>query len=73
MRQAFLHGSFGKLRTVVGQIFYKKNGGIGRVVAEDLIAVEAKEFDEALIYNPAFTGGLTPQEYIDSIWSADVG
>jgi hypothetical protein len=62
----------GRRVIVTGLIFYRKDGSIGRVYASDLILVEAKRFDETDLYNRHFTDGLAPQDYIDSIWSADV-
>jgi hypothetical protein len=63
----------GRRVIVVGQIFYKRDGSVSRVNASDVIAVEMKQFDEKKVFTSDFTGGLTPQRYLDSMWSADVG
>ena len=63
----------GRRVIVAGKIFYKKDGNINRIYADDLNTVEDKYFDEGKLFDPHFTGGMKPQEYIDSLWSGDVG
>lgn len=60
----------GRRVRAVGKIFYKQDGTISRVLASDLISVEPGPVQDKDLL-PALEKGISPQEYLRSIWSRD--
>lgn len=58
----------GRRVRAIGRIFYKRDGTIGRLLADDLLSVEPEPMrDKDLL--PALATNITPREFLDQIWS----
>jgi hypothetical protein len=58
---------------VTGEIAYSVSGLVARVTAADFEIVDSSPISFNEIADPNFTGGLKPSEYLDSLWSDEVG
>lgn len=58
---------------VTGQITYRGNGTVSKITSADFELVDSSPMKFEDISDPNFTNGLTPSEYIRSIWSNDGG
>ena len=60
----------GRRVRAVGRIFYKRDGSVARLLADDLLSIEPSLMrDKDLL--PALTPGVTPQQYLDQLWDGD--
>jgi hypothetical protein len=63
----------GKRVLVVGEITYNKDGGIGRVLATDILTVEPEPLRFEDIANPNFTRGRSIADHLAELWSGEDG
>jgi hypothetical protein len=56
---------------VSGEISYRSDGKIMKVSSADFELVDYAPVRFDKIADPTFTGGLTPSEYLDRLWSGD--
>jgi hypothetical protein len=63
----------GRRVLVLGEISYRQDGVIIRVRATDMINVDAQPLSYADVADPNFTGGLSPADYIRTLWEEEVG
>jgi hypothetical protein len=56
---------------VTGEISYRRDGKIMKISSADFELVDASPLRFERIADPTFTGGLTPSEYLDRLWSGD--
>ncbi|MGH9438403.1 MAG: hypothetical protein ACRD22_11020 [Terriglobia bacterium] len=63
----------GRRVLVSGNIVYRQDGAITRVIATDMVKIEAQPLGYADIADPNFTGGLRPADYLNELWEDEVG
>lgn len=57
---------------VEGRLMYNEKGEIEKVEAYDISILEPKNIPVEKIYDPQFTGGLSPSEYLEKIREGDL-
>jgi hypothetical protein len=63
----------GRRVLVSGEISYRHDGTIVRIRASDMVTVDAPQLDYSDIADPNFTGGLSPADYLRTIWEEEIG
>ena len=58
---------------VVGQLFYRKDGAVNRILAADMQTIRPDPISIRDIADPGFTNGLSPAEHIARLWNGDDG
>ena len=58
---------------VIGQLFYRKDGAVNRVLAADMQTISPNPISVRDIADPGFTNGLSPAEHIARLWDGDDG
>lgn len=58
---------------VIGQLFYRKDGAVNRVLAADMQTINPHPISIRDIADPSFTNGLSPAEHIARLWDGDDG
>lgn len=71
------HGWFevwaGRRIQVIGELLFRREGHIGRVIATDIKPVDSRPLTHAEIADRNFTGGLPVRDYLDQLWEDEVG
>jgi hypothetical protein len=63
----------GRHVSVSGEIFYRQDGTVTRVRASEILNIDASQLEYADIADPNFTGGLSPADYVRTLWEEEVG
>lgn len=63
----------GRRVLVTGEISYRQDGSIARLMATDVINIDARPLSYEDVADPNFTGGLGRADYVRTLWEEEVG
>lgn len=63
----------GRRVLVAGEVRYRSDGKISRVIAQDIRNIEPPTIELKDIVDPNFTGGRKPKEYLEELWEDEDG
>jgi hypothetical protein len=63
----------GRRVLVSGNVVYRQDGAIARVIATDMVTVDGTLLTYADIADPNFTGALEPADYLRTLWEEEIG